>query len=245
MNFIESRILNDLPNIRFGFSTKLSNKYPEPFHFNMSLSVGDDKSLVIKNRKLFAKSLQLELEEIAFQKQNHSDIIQYVESGGNYGESDALITDKKNVGLAISSADCSAIFIYDSNKSIIAGIHSGWRGTQKRIVTKTLMKMKERFSSDPKNLFAYIAPAISQKNYEVGKEVAEQFDKKYLQPSGDKYLLDVSGNNYDMLLDFGIPNDQIERSDLCSFENKALLHSYRREGQRSGRALGIIAMVNN
>jgi copper oxidase (laccase) domain-containing protein len=48
-----------------------------------------------------------------------------------------------------------------------------------------------------------------------------------------------------MLLDFGIPNDQIERSDLCSFENKALLHSYRREGQRSGRALGIIAMVNN
>lgn len=245
MTIIKSSLFNRFEKIEFGFSTKVSELFSEPFHFNMSLSVGDDEKRVRENRKLFAQELNLKTEQIVYQKQIHSDIITYVESGGTYGESDALITDKPNVGLAISSADCSAVFIYDSIKHVIAGIHSGWRGTQKQIVAKTMQYLRREFSCSPNNLFAYIAPAISQKNYEVGKEVAEQFDEKYLKVKGDKFLLDVTANNYDMLREYGIPETNIEKSDLCSFEDDKLLHSYRREGAKSGRALGIIAMVES
>jgi len=46
-----------------------------------------------------------------------------------------------------------------------------------------------------------------------------------------------------MLLDFGIPKRQIQKSNLCSFENVDLFHSYRRDKENSGRAWGLIYMV--
>jgi hypothetical protein len=79
-------------------------------------------------------------------------------------------------------------------------------------------------------------------NYEVGNEVAELFDSKYLIQSGNKFLLDVSSANYDMLINEGIPPYQIQKSSLCSFEYSEVFHSYRRDGKISGRALGLIAM---
>jgi len=87
----------------------------------------------------------------------------------------------------------------------------------------------------------YIGPSISQRNYEVGVEVAQLFDPKYSIKKGNKFLLDVRKVNYDMLINFGIPQNQIEVSDLCTFEAKDLLHSYRRDGNKSGRCYGVIA----
>ncbi len=243
MLFIRSNLLNGFSELRFGFSTRFYLDNNPPYNFNMSFSVGDDDFTVRGNRTLLAESIGLEADQVAYQKQVHSDIIKYVDSGGTQGESDAIITDRPNIGLAISSADCSAVFIYNPVRRVIAGIHSGWRGTQKKIVAKTLTFLQDDFNCNPADLFVYIAPSISQANYEVGQEVAGLFDEKYLIAKGDKFLLDVTTNNYDMLIEFGIPFAQIQRSNLCSYANANLLHSYRRNGIKSGRALGIIGMI--
>ncbi len=242
MLVIKPNIFKKYSEIVFGFSTKIGAERTTPYFFNLSQSVGDDKTIVNENRKLFFKSLNLEPESIALQRQIHSDLITYVSAGGEFGESDALITDKKNVGLAVSSADCAAIFMFDSKKKIIAAVHSGWRGTQKKILLKTLQKLKEDFNSNPEDLIAYICPSISQKNYEVGKEVAGLFDEKYVIPKGEKFLLGVSRANFDMLINFGVPKNNIQASTLCSYEMNNILHSYRRDGLRSGRALGVISI---
>ncbi|PKL81895.1 MAG: peptidoglycan editing factor PgeF, partial [Ignavibacteriae bacterium HGW-Ignavibacteriae-3] len=181
----------------------------------------------------------------AIQKQTHSDIITIVEKPGMIGESDAIITAKAGIGLAVSSADCVPSFIYDKKKKLVSGIHSGWRGTQRKILLKTILELKKQFNSDPIDLFVFVGPSISQKNYEVGEDVASQFDQKYSLRDGGKIYLDVLQANIDMLHQAGIPDNQIEVSPLCSFEEKDLLHSYRREGDLSGRALGIIAMKDN
>ena len=47
------------------------------------------------------------------------------------------------------------------------------------------------------------------------------------------------------MLEEGIPEKNIELSGLCSYDENELLHSYRREGARSGRAYGVIAMRSN
>jgi YfiH family protein len=125
---------------------------------------------------------------------------------------------------------------------VIAAVHSGWKGTQKKILKKTLNNLRHHFNSEADNLYIYIGPSISQKNYEVGKEVAVLFEQKYLKFENGKIYLDVVGANVDMLLEFGISNEQIEVSTLCTFEQKDLLHSYRRDGKLSGRSLGVIAM---
>jgi len=242
MLVIKPHIFSHFPEIVFGFSTKTGMGRKHPYYFNMSYSVGDNKSLVDENRKYFFNSLGLNVQSVAFQKQVHKDNITEVNIAGFCGESDALITDKLNLGLVISSADCPAIFIYDTKSKIIAAVHSGWRGTEKKILKKTVVKLKNDYNSDPGDLICYIGPSISQPNYEVGKEVAESFDDMYIQIKKESYFLDLKKANYDMLISENIPVENIQVSKLCSFGYSDLLHSYRRDGEKSGRASGLIAM---
>lgn len=242
MYILKPYIFNNYPEILFGFSTKVSSETKSPYYFNLSYSVGDEKNLVDKNRKDFFESIGLTIETVGYQRQIHSDIVQVIGCGGDNGASDALITNKKNLGLAIAVADCTPIFIYDKKSKVIGAVHSGWQGTETTILLKTLIKLQKEFSSKPENMIVYIGPSISQINYEVGKEIAEKFDQTFVKPKGDKYLLDVSGINYQILLDFGIPQNQIQKSELCSYEFSTLLHSYRRDGNLSGRSLGVIAI---
>jgi YfiH family protein len=242
MKVIRSEIFKKYPEIIFGFSTKIGLNRPAPYYFNLSLSVGDDEKIVKENRKAFFGELGLSDENVAIQKQIHSDIVRYVTKGGIVGESDAMITDKKNLGLAIGVADCTPIFIYDPENKVIAAVHSGWKGTANRILEKTVLKLKSDYNSKHEKLVAYIGPSISQKKYEVGKEVADLFDDKYKIKKGEKYLLNVASANYDMLINSGLMKYNIEKSNLCTYEEKDLLHSYRRDGKKSGRSMGIIVM---
>ncbi len=242
MLILKPFIFKQYPEIICGFSTKVGLNANPPYYFNLSYSVGDKKEIVDLNRKLFFEELGLNEKTVSYQKQVHEDYIREVNVSGNCGESDALITTSKNLGLAISSADCPAVFIYDPVKKIIAAVHSGWRGTDKKIVQKTIIKLKDEFNSNPQDLVCYVGPSISQKNYEVGEEVANKFDEEFNLKKENKFYLDVSGANYKMLIDEGVKEVNIQVSKLCSFEYENILHSYRRDGQKSGRALGVIAM---
>ena len=242
MFIIKPYIFNKFPEIIFGFSTKIGGNEKSTFDFNLSYSVGDNKSIVDSNRELFLKAIGLDAKKVGYQRQTHSDIIKVINHAGDNGESDALITKGKNLGLAIIVADCTPIFIYDFENKVIAAVHSGWRGTEQKILYKTLIKLKENFDTKPDNLFVYMGPSISTINYEVGKEVAEKFNNKYIVQKNGKLFLDVSQINYDMLIEFGIPQNQIQKSELCTFEFGSLLHSFRRDGIKSGRSLGVIAI---
>lgn len=241
MKIINSRIFENFPEIKFGFSTKIGLQREAPFHFNMSKSVGDDPQKVEENRKVFFNEIGLNENQIAYQKQVHGDKIKIVTEPGIQAESDAMITDKSNIGLAVSTADCTPIFICDKKKKVIAAVHSGWRSTKEKILFKTLQKLETEFHCKPAELICYIGPCISQKNYEVSHDFKNYFDAKYLKSINDKYLFDLKSANYDMLTEFRIPEESIEVSELCSFEEE-YLHSYRREGKVSGRALGVIAV---
>ncbi|MCB9218059.1 MAG: peptidoglycan editing factor PgeF [Ignavibacteriales bacterium] len=235
------QIFNQFPEIIFGLSTKFKTSQNDKFNFNMSKSIGDKDINVEENRRTFFESIGLSVNSVIVQKQIHSDIINVVDEYSSGLVGDALITRKSNLGLAVSTADCTNIYLYDSGKKIIAAVHSGWAGTEKRILEKTLIRMKTEFSCNPKNIYCYFGPSICQLNYEVGDEFKAKFDAKYLIPKNGKYLLDLKSANKHMLINYGIPNNQIEDSEICSFENEKF-HSYRRDKDYSGRALGVIAI---
>ncbi len=246
MLIIGSSLLDSFPGVIFGMSTKIGLNRKAPFYFNMSLSVGDNPDIVKENRTAFFTKLGLNPVKVAIQKQVHSDVVTVIDSEKfNVGESDAMITNQKGIGLAISTADCAPIFVYDSKNKVIAAVHSGWKGTQKQIVLKTLEVMRERFGSNPTDLFAYIGPSISQKNYEVGPEFAEFFDSEYLSEQNGKLYLDVKKANFDLLVKFGLDTSKIQVSNMCSYAEKNILHSYRRDGKKSGRAFAVIALKEN
>jgi polyphenol oxidase len=238
MIVIESQLLKQYPGVIFGFSTKPGGD--PPFYFNLSYSVGDNEEKVRQNRTSFFGSLGIK--KSAYQKQVHGNTLKYVDKEGYAGESDAMVTDKPGLGLIISAADCTSVYIYDFSKKIIAGVHAGWRGTQLDILEKTINEMVITYGCSPYTMTAYIAPSISGEVYEVDEDVAVRFDEKYVMPVNSKYLLNVSLKNYHALLEAEIPAENIQYSSLCTYKMKELLHSYRRDGIKSGRSVGVIAM---
>ena len=242
MLIINPYIFKQFPEIIFGFSTKVGLQRKKPYYFNMSYSVGDDPQVITENRERFFNKLKLNTESVVYQKQVHGDEISFIKSGGACGTSDAMITNKNNIGLAISTADCCSVFIYDPVNKVIAGIHSGWHGTSKAILLKVLRFLANEFDSAAGNLICYLSPSISATNYEVGVEVAEQFNLNYMKQKNGKYHLDIPKINEEILLNYGVVPHNIQVSNLCSYEYSSILHSYRRDGEKSGRALGVIAL---
>ncbi len=243
MMIINPYIFKQVPEIAFGFSTKIGLNRKAPYYFNMSYTVGDISSKVDENRAAFLKQLGLKVDSVAYQKQVHGDNINVVKSGGECGESDAMITKEKGIGFGITTADCCAIFIFDPVNEVIAGVHSGWRGTSKGILPKVLRVLMNEYNSKPENLICYLSPSISKTNYAAGPDVAQQFDLRYIMPVGDKFLINLPKINYDILLHSSVKAKNIQLSNLCSYEYSSIFHSYRRDGKLAGRSLGVIVMI--
>ena len=232
---IRSELFKKFPELVFGFSTKTGGVSPEPYCLNLGASVGDDIENVKKNREIFFGELGIESNQVTFQKQIHSTKINHSVKPCHFNGCDAIYTDKKNNFLAVSVADCIPVFLYEPKKKIVAGIHSGWKGTHGKILTLTIEELIRNFDIDVSGITAFIGPGISQENYEVGEEVGILFNDEVRYFKNGKYYLDLKKENYLQLVSAGVKIENIEVSGLCTFKEKDLLHSYRRDRDRSGR----------
>jgi len=239
---IRSEILSRFTEITHGISTKLGGNPSPPYYNNMSFKVGDDEENVKGNRNKFFGALRIDQKLLAIPQQVHSDQIMIIDKPGYYEGSDGLITSGKNVYLIISTADCYSVMMYDSANKVIANIHSGWRGTQKGIVTKAVDKMKSEFGTKNDDLFVFIGPGISTENFEVGKDVAKLFEERYTERKNGKYFVDLKADISDRFNALGIDGSHLEIYPRCSFNMKNYLHSYRRDRNNSGRMYSVIGI---
>ncbi|MEO8512944.1 MAG: peptidoglycan editing factor PgeF [Ignavibacteria bacterium] len=240
---ITSKILSSQNNIIHGVSTKAGGT--PPYYNNLSKHVGDSIDDVMQNRARFFGLLGIAETTLVHGNQVHSDGIAVVTKPGLYSETDALITSQTGLNLVISVADCMPVMILDPVKNIIANIHSGWRGTQKNVAVKTIDVMKKEFGCKTRDMLVFMGPAISKKNFEVDKDVAEMFPPQYVSVKPDspcKFNVDTGQMVYDNLIASGILHDNIERSPLCTYDETESLHSYRRDKSASGRMFAVIGM---
>lgn len=242
MKVIEPEIIKKYPELLIAISTKDGGISPDPYFLNLGLNVDDKRENVLENRKRFFDSLNIPLDRVVMQKQIHSDNINVVSESCFIQDSDALITVEKNLFLAISIADCIPVFLYSPVKKVIAGIHSGWKGTEYKISQKVVERMKKEYGVESSELIAYIGPGISVENYEVSKEVAEKFKTSSYKVDNGKYFLDLKKDIYEHLLSAGLQEENIEVTSYCTFRDKELFHSHRREKGLTGRMFGVIGM---
>jgi YfiH family protein len=239
---IRSEILLRFPEITHGISTKIGGNPEPPYYNNMSFKVGDDEENVRSNRDKFFGALGIDQKLLAIPQQVHSDEIQIIGKPGYYTGCDGLITSSKNVYLIISTADCYGVLMYDAANKVIANIHSGWRGTQKKIITKAINLMKKKFGTRSEDMHVFVGPGISKENFEVGGEVAKLFEEKYVLRKNGKYFVDLKSNISDQLNAQSIVNSHLEIYPRCSYNMKDYLHSYRRDRGSSGRMYSVIGM---
>jgi YfiH family protein len=243
LKIIKSEIFSKFPELKFGISTRYYNGAEAPFYFNLSYRVGDKCENVRKHRKTFFNELGIDQGRVSFQRQTHSVFSNNVSEPKFFEESDALYTNTKNNFLAISIADCIPVFLYEPEKKIAVGIHSGWKGTLNKITTVTIEKLKKDFYINTENIFAYIGPGISLQHFEVGKDVFDLFENDVKEIRNGKYFLDLKKHNYLQLISLGIQSVNIEVSDYCTYKEKDLFHSYRRDKDKSGRMIGVIGLI--
>lgn len=194
--------------------------------FNVSYSTSPDPQLVKVNRTRLAESMGLKFDKLYLPKQVHKDHIVKVDVNTSHEmleETDALISNDPEVGIAVMSADCVPILLYDPKKQAVGAVHSGWKGTVALILTKTLQAMEQAFGSKPDDIIAAIGPSVCQVSYEVGQEVIDAIRNSYsnaetllmMQENG-KAKLDLWKANQLQLTASGVKPENIEVAGTCT-----------------------------
>ncbi len=238
----QSSLLSKFAELKHGISTRVGGVSPEPFGLNMSFSVGDAQGNVEENRRRFFSAVGVDAQRTAIPRQRHTSTIRLAVGPGDYEECDALITDVNGVYLSVSVADCAPIFIYDPDKRVLGCVHAGWRGAQKQIVSATVARMAKEYGSAPASLVAFIGPCAGSCCYEVGKDVASQFDEDCRSVRDGKIYLNIKKAIAAQLRSAWIPDSHVEVSEDCTICGTEYYHSFRRDRDKSGRMVAFIGM---
>jgi len=221
---------------------------------NCGLGSSDNKKNVLKNLELVANKLTCNKKSLITLNQKHTNQVIHFnndESVKNKLTGDAIVSEVKNIGIAILTADCAPVFFYDHKKKIIGCAHAGWKGALNGIIRSTVNKFNE-LDSNNNDLIAVVGPCIDKKNYQVKEDLFSKFifeDKNnenfFKKISNEKYVFDLRGFINKELLNLNIRN--IDNIEMDTFSEKELFYSYRRSclnrEKDYGRCISVILMT--
>jgi polyphenol oxidase len=201
---------------------------------NLSLSVGDDSTLVLENRRRLATALGASPGDFIFARQVHGAGVRIVgEADRGSGafrmddaivDADALVTRSTGVVLAILTADCVPIVLHDPVAGVLACVHAGWRGTVARVCAAAVAAMQS-LGSRPSDVIAGVGPAVAPARYQVGPEVHQAVTHAFGSPAAPaiirpdpaapgRWLLDLWSANRLVLREAGLLDRQIHITEL-------------------------------
>ena len=173
---------------------------------------------------------------IKITKQAHGDNVAVVKDLSEVAEADGLITKEKGITLSTRVADCISVLIYDPVQNAIADVHSGWRGTLKRIAPKAVLKMQQEYGTNPADVICVLCPSIGLDHFEVDDDVkdlfVEEFGERYMYGLNGKTYIDAARHLTESLVEIGVKLQNVHDAGLCTVCNKELLHSYRGIGSK-------------
>lgn len=236
-----------------GFTTRLggvSQDYLDSL--NLGMHRGDDPRNVEENYRRLASALGFDIQKLVLTRQTHSDIVQqvtYQDAAGldnhNYPECDALITNCPETALAIFTADCTPILLWDAKTGAVGAAHAGWRGTAAKIAGKTAKAMCDAYGCKPEDIHAAIGPNIGVCCFETDADVPEAMvaaygkaAEGYITPKGDKYYVNLKGINALSLQEVGVT--RIEIAEECTACQHQRFWSHRVTGGHRGSQGAII-----
>lgn len=145
----------------------------------------------------------------------------------HFDDYDGMVTAEKEVGLLIRHADCQGAIFYDPIHQVLGNVHCGWRGSVQNIYQKTIDRMKELYQTNPSDLIVCIGPSLGPEAAEFKhfkEELPEAFWEHQVRPT----YFDFWEISRMQLMEAGIPEEQIEIAEICTYENEEECFSYRR-----------------
>lgn len=230
--------------------------------FNCTDYCGDNEADVAANQQLLLNRLPLADVELVLPRQTHGSVVRVIDKGYLllseeakrellYGV-DALVTNIPGFCLAISTADCVPILLYDFKNQAVGVVHAGWRGTVSKLISETLTVMRKIYGTNPNDIQACIGPSIGIDAFEVGKEVYDAFQEGLFpmeqiarwNEESQRWHIDLWEANRWLLTQWGVVLDQIEVAAICTVAEVDDFFSARKLGISSGRILSAILLCN-
>lgn len=216
---------------------------------NMSLCYGDTQGS-LENRKKFLSEIGIDYRDLICAKQVHGKTITYVTQANkgsgaldyenSISDTDGFLTDKKNVPMAILTADCLSVFIYDPRRPAAGVLHAGWRSTEKNICAAGVRLMQEKFASRPDELLVGFGPSIRSCCFEVAKDFKSNFGFGLIERQGHIFM-DIALINQKQLIECGIKEKNIFDPGICTFSDNDYF-SFRKEAEGAGRIISVIML---
>ncbi|RJL01870.1 peptidoglycan editing factor PgeF [Paracoccus siganidrum] len=242
-----------LQGVRHGFFTRKGGASSGLFSgLNCGRRSTDQSEMVALNRGRVAQAMGVTPATLATVKQVHSADVVTLRAGADLEaigktEADGIVTDQPGIAIAVLTADCQPVLLADAQAGVIGAAHAGWRGALAGVLEATVDAMRALGATE---IRAVIGPTISQRAYEVGEELLDQFlaeDPDYHRffsggPNG-RPMFDLPSFGLSRLRAAGV---EAEWSRHCTYSDPERFFSYRRsthEGQVDyGRLISAIAL---
>ncbi|MFN3526313.1 MAG: peptidoglycan editing factor PgeF [Paracoccus sp. (in: a-proteobacteria)] len=242
-----------LSPVRHGFFTRKGGASSGLFSgLNCGRRSTDQSDMVLVNRARVADAMGVDQTRLATVKQVHSaDVVTLRDDSDIVATrdvtADGLVTARRDVAIAVLTADCQPILLADTGAGVIGACHAGWRGALDGVIEATVAAMRALGATQ---IRAVIGPTISQRNYEVGDEFMDSFltdDPDHARffsggPNG-RPMFDLPGFGLMRLRGAGV---EAEWSRHCTYADPDRFFSYRRathEGQADyGRLISAISL---
>ena len=229
-------------NVKAVTTTRTSGFSMHPYDsFNLALHTGDEPNSVLKNRSKLTKELNLKNEPF-WLTQEHTDIAIQIENNTLPTPviADAAFTSSARQIPVIMTADCVPILVCDKDGTIVAAIHAGWKGIANGVIQSTIKAM----DTDPSQLLAWLGPAIGPNAFEVNQEIYDIFSEQLsvnslaFTKNDNNFLANIYTLAANALKNAKVSN--IYGGQYCTFTQKDLFYSYRRDGKKTGRMASMI-----
>ena len=242
-----------LAPLRHGFFTRKGGASTGIYEgLNCGRGSNDQADAVLVNRARVAEAMGVTPARLAGVNQTHSaEVVVLTDPAeiepARSRPADALVTATPGIALSVLTADCQPILLADAQAGVIGAVHAGWRGAQAGVIDATVTAMRTLGARD---IRAVIGPCISQRAYEVGWEMMEQFtddnpeDSRFFAGGPNRRpMFNLPGFGLDRLREAGVEAEWIGQ---CTYSDPARFFSYRRathEAQADyGRLISVIVL---
>jgi hypothetical protein len=208
--------------------------------FNLGADVGDETDAVVENRRRLGEQLGFEVEPLWLRQVHGARVVRVGAIRGERPEADAALACAPDEICAILTADCMPVLFARTDGSRVAAAHAGWRGLAAGVLEATVAALE----TPPRQIAAWLGPAIGPDHFEVGPEVREAFLRidpaaatAFRANARGRWMCDLYRLAHQHLNRVGI--DAIFGGGRCTFAERTEFFSYRRDG-RCGRMASLI-----
>jgi len=230
------------------FTTRAGGLSTGPWEgLNLGSTTGDDPTAVRENRRRLMDELGLDPQRATLGHQVHGASVRDVSAPTRPGrftgalsgwpEGDALTTDRPGIGLVVLGADCLPVLLWHVDGSRVAAAHAGWRGLVRGVLPNAAAAV-----GDPAATAAAIGPGIGPCCYRVDAELRRTFANRFGDDTVVGDAVDLAGAARVQLQAAGLRPEAVEMAGGCTSCDRTRFYSYRRDGARTGRQAGVIAI---